>query len=185
MRLLDAVVDEPDLEALAGGGEVLSPERRGADQGRPRARGRFGRDGASVAQRVIGHTRPDSRAGERAQARELGGREDHRHAVERHPVVPVDAGCRNRHSDPRREGALRRRQRAEIRDRGRRAHGDGVAPACRCRKRPAVRDCGRERGPRQGDDDLDEPPGGTRRGGRRSARQQREDRSEGEREREQ
>jgi hypothetical protein len=47
-----------------------------------------------------------------------------------------------------------------------------------------VRDLHRERGLRQGDDDLDEVPGGLRLRGRSSAGQQCESRAERERERE-
>ena len=181
MRLVDAVVDQPDLDALPRRGEGLPPERRGADQGRSRVRRLGGARFGNVAQRVIRHRRPDGRARQRAQARQIGLGEDDRDAVERDPVVPADAGCRNRHGEPRRECALRRGQRPEVGDRRRRAHGHGVTPSRRGCERPVACDLHRERGSRERHDDLDELRRRSGSRGRRSSREQSESRSEGER----
>ena len=174
MRLVDAVVDDSDLDALAGGGEAGAPERRRADQGRAGVRGRFRGRGGHVAERVIGDCRPDGRAGERAQACQVGGGEHDRDAVECDAVVPVDVGCRNRDGQSGCERALRRRQSAQVRDRSRRAQRERMAPSRGRRECPVAGDLDGEGRARQRDDHLDQIRRATRRRCCSSAREQRE-----------
>ena len=96
VRLVDPVVDQPDLDPLARGGEVRAPERGGADQVRAGVGGRRRAGGGRVAERVIRDGRPDGDARERAQAREIRGGEEDGDAVECDAVVPTDTGRRNR-----------------------------------------------------------------------------------------
>jgi hypothetical protein len=185
MRLVDTVVDECDLDSLAGSGEALPPDRRGTDQSRARVGGLGGRRAGSGAARVVAHGGPDGRARKCTQPRELGSGEDDRDAVERDAVVPADASGRNCHAQPGRERSLGRGERPEVGERGGSAHLERVAfPRGSC-ERPVPRDLHRERGPRQGDDDLDEIRRGVGRCGLRSPGQQREAPDEGEREQEQ
>ncbi len=133
VRLVDPVVDEPDLDALAGGGELRAPERGRADQSRAWIRrGRSSRGGRIEC--VIRDARPDGRARDRVQACEIGRGEDDGDAVERDSVVPVDACRGDRDGEPGCERLLRGGQGVQVGGRCGFAHSERMALAWRRRR---------------------------------------------------
>ena len=167
MRLVDAVVDDPDLQAPVRRSPAarLAPHVRRADElrravVRPGLRGRRRRG----AERVVGHRRPHGRARHRAQARQLRRGDDDRDAVERHVVMPVDARVRHVGGEPSGERLLGRRERTEVRDR----------PRCPQVERAPLHH--RKRCLREGDDHFDELSADPWRRGRATAGEQREER---------
>jgi hypothetical protein len=132
VRLVDPLVNDRDLDPLAGVLQAGPPERRRADLLR-----------AAVELGAIADARVDALdAGERREPPELGTRHDDRHPVRYEPVAPADLGVRDRALDPAREGGLRGDHRVRLK-----------LPA----RGPARRS---ERLLREADDDLDELFGG-------------------------
>ena len=156
--LVEPVVEDRDLHAVARRGERRPPDCGCADQLR-----------RAVQERVVGEARPDGRARHGTKPRELRARDDDGEPVEDDAVAPVHLGARDRSLDPGLELPLRRGERAEVRDARRRAEVE--APVTRrARREPAVAHDGLgERRLRQGHDDLDERPGGIGEGRERAA----------------
>ncbi len=120
VRLIEAVVEDRDLDALACGGERRPPHRRSADELR-----------RAVEELVVGHARPDGRAADRAEARELRPRKDDGDSVEDDAVVPANARARHGVGDARLQRTLRGGEAAEIVDARRRAQVQVAAGARR------------------------------------------------------
>ena len=156
MRLVDALVDDPDLLALARGRERRAPERGGADQ-----------LGCAVERRVKGRRRPDFRdAGDARERGDLLRRDDDREAVQGHREPPADERARDRALDPVHDCALLAQHHLHVRDRGRRAQVDAAAADRHGRECVVVPDRLGERRRVQRDDELDGPARGS--GGRGS-----------------
>ena len=101
MRLVDPVVDDPDLQALARRGERRAPEIRRADQ-----------PGRAVEQRPVREARPDCRARECAEPDELRARDDDGEAVQDDREAARDLCAGDRGLDPCLQRALRGRESA-------------------------------------------------------------------------
>jgi len=152
VRLVDAVVDDPDLDPVARGGEGRrTPHLVGADQLR-----------AAVEQRPVRDARPDLfHAGRGGQPAELGAREQDGHPVQHDLVAPGDPSSRDRPDDSVRERPLSSRERAHVVDACRRAEVEPLRPGARG-QHAALLDGPRERRRVERDDHLD---GLGRRGG--------------------
>ena len=99
VRLVDPVVDDPDLDALPRGREIRAPDLRGADHER-----------APEERAVVANARVD--AGHARQTSETllgGGRDEQREAVEDEAVAPADACLRDRAAQRSEEVCLRDR----------------------------------------------------------------------------
>ena len=111
VRLVDPVVDDPDLHPLAGGCERRAPDGGSADQLR-----------RAVEELVVRISRPHaSHAGDLREPVEAVLRHDHREAVQDDAVLPASPGHRERRTDPVGDEVLRRRQAGEVRAARRRA----------------------------------------------------------------
>ena len=162
--LVDAVVDDADLHALAGGRRGRLPRaaaRRSSRGSRWRARGsgRTGRRGRRPAPRRAARPVPSGRRQRARRAR------------------PGSASGRSRRAaravDPRRERALRGRERSHVVARGRRRRSRWPRRVeWRCEP-PLLREGARERRLPQRDDDLDRFPASASAGGRRRAHERR------------
>ena len=158
VRLVDAVVDDADLDPVARRVEQRCvPELVGADQLR-----------AAVEQRPVGDARPDLRdARNGGEPPELRARDDDGEAVEHDLVAPGDAGAGDGGGDARGERALRGRERAEVRDARRCAQVQPLGLEARAQDSAALDRLGEGRRLER-DDDLDAV-------GRRSVRGRREE----------
>ena len=104
MRLVDAVVDDPDLHSLSSGGQGRAPERGRADQLR-----------RPVEQRVVRDAGPDARdTAHASEPTELGAGEDDREPVQHNAEAPADGGLRNPRVDSRGKRALSTRQAVKV-----------------------------------------------------------------------
>jgi hypothetical protein len=96
MPLVDAVVDDPDLDARAGARQLGGGKRAGADG-----------CGVGACKEVIRRRCEDLRdAGEPRESRKLARRQDDRDAVRDEPVAPVDLGRRDPDAQRRLEASL-------------------------------------------------------------------------------
>lgn len=122
VRLIQAVVDDADLQALPGGGEVGPPERRRPDQAR-----------AAVEQSAVPQARIDvSDARERREPLNLISPDDYSQAVQDDPVAPPHLGARERDLDPARESALRAVEARKVGRARRRGEVEPRAPSPGC-----------------------------------------------------
>ena len=118
VRLVDAVVDDPDLDPVARGAERRhAPHLGRADQTRAAVEQRAGRRRSARRARppAVAPRRPSSEPGE-----------DDGEAVEDDAVAPGDPRGRDRGRDPGGERTLRRRQRCEVADARRRAQVEAL-----------------------------------------------------------
>jgi hypothetical protein len=96
MPLVDAVVDDPDLDPRTGVRQLRAGELTGADRRRVGPR-------EDVVRRVAEHL---SHARQPAESRDIRGREDDRDAVRDEPVAPVHGRARHRPAERGDEASL-------------------------------------------------------------------------------
>ena len=145
VRLVDALVDDPDLHPLARVGPRRPPDDGRADQLR-----------RAIEARAVGRARPDARdAGYAGEPCHRSARHDDGEAVQRDAVAPVDVRARDRLGDAARDVRLLAIELLEVADRGRRRELQPPAARRERGERPVAHGGIRERGRAERDDDLD------------------------------
>ena len=142
MRLVDAVVDDPDLEAGAVRGERRLGEPARVDRRR-----------VGPGERPVGGAGVDAaHAGQASETGQLGARQRDRQAVRHDPVVPADARVGGRGGERLDEASLlrldsrARRRRVVVRQRARRQLDDDLADRPCVSRGATAREGARERG---------------------------------------
>ena len=150
VRLVDALVDDADLDPLARGREVGAPHRGCADQ-----------LGTAVEERVVRDARVDLRdSRHRREPGDVGARHDDGDPVQDDTVVPADPRVRDRADDAALERALRRRECPEVRDARGRAHVEAATAGGRRGESTTRLGRADERRRAEPDDELDRAAGG-------------------------